>query len=208
VVWICQKNIKETNLKFKFRKYLIINYSEFQSYLWKDIPFKYIVKYVFDDLKKYNIDEINNNDIISTVDIGCDIFMVNKNNDDDVIIVQCKNYKDKNVCIDDLSGFFHLLALSHLPIKGLIVSNTNISNRIVNKLNLIDKVKFLNISYKEKIKLKQDKKNIIITRDYQLEAVEKFKNIIPSTKIFCTGVKNVFVYRHGSQTTMIRFDTL
>ena len=32
--------------------------------------------------------------------------------------------------------------------------------------------------------------------------------IIPSTKIFCTGVKNVFVCLHGPQTTLIRFDTL
>ena len=28
--------------------------------------------------------------------------MVNKNNEDDVIIEQCKNYKDKKVCIGDL----------------------------------------------------------------------------------------------------------
>ncbi len=32
--------------------------------------------------------------------------------------------------------------------------------------------------------------------------------IIPSTKIFCTSIKNVFVCLRGSQTTMIRFDIL
>ena len=34
--------------------------------------------------------------------------MVNKNNDDDVIIVQCKNYKDKKVCIGDLFGIIYI----------------------------------------------------------------------------------------------------
>ena len=164
---------------------MIMNFNlEYHSYSWKNIPFKYIIKYVFDDLKKFNIDEIDNNDIINTFDIDCDIFMVNKNNDDDVIIVQCKNYKNINVCIEDLSGFFHLIALSHLLVKGLIVSNTNICNRIINKLSLIDKVQFLNIPYKEKIIIV--KEDIIIPRDYQLEAVEKFKNINKGIlQLFC-----------------------
>ena len=45
--------------------------------------------------------------------------------------------------------------------------------------------------------------------DVMIENIEKYiDNIIPSTKIFCTGVKNVFVCLHGPQTTLIRFDTL
>ena len=143
------KKYKGSEYEIQIQEYLTINYLDYQSYLWENIPFKYIIKYVFDDLKKYDIENIDNNNIISTVDIGCDIFMVNKNNDDDVIIVQCKNYKDKNVCIEDLSGFFHLIALSHLPVKGLIISNTNICNRIINKLSLIDKVKFLRAKQKK-----------------------------------------------------------
>ena len=178
------KKYKGDEYEFQIQEYLTINYLDYQSYLWENIPFKYIIKYVFDDLKKYDIENIDNNNIISTVDIGCDIFMVNKNNDDDVIIVQCKNYKDKKVCIEDLSGFFHLIALSHLPVKGLIVSNSNICNRIINKLSLIDKVKFLNIPYKEKIIIQQE--NIIIPRDYQLEAVDKFKNLDKGIlQLFC-----------------------
>ena len=35
-----------------------------------------------------------------------------------------------------------------------------------------------------------------------------YDNTIPSTKIFCTSIKNVFVCLRGSQTTMIRFDIL
>jgi predicted helicase len=84
---------------------------------------------------------------MNIVDIGCDIFMVNKNNEEDVIIVQCKNYKNRNVCIEDLSGFFHLIALSHLKIKGIIMSNSNICARIINKLKLTDTVIFINLIY-------------------------------------------------------------
>ena len=85
------KKYKGKEYEIQIQEYLTINYLDYQSYLWENIPFKYIIKYVFDDLKKYDIENIDNNNIISTVDIGCDIFMVNKNNEDDVIIVQCKN---------------------------------------------------------------------------------------------------------------------
>ena len=175
---------KGSEYELQIQKYLTLNYSNYQSYLWDDVPFKYIIKFVFDDLTKYDMETINENDIIKTVDIGCDILMVNKDNDDDVIIVQCKNYKDKKVCIDDLSGFFYLIALSHVPLKGLIISNTDISNRIKNKLNLIDKVKFLNIPYIEEIKIIEEE--IIISRDYQLEAVKEFENINKGIlQLFC-----------------------
>ena len=175
---------KGTEYELQIQKYLTLNYSNYQSYLWDNVPFKYIIKFVFDDLTKYDMETINEIDIIKTVDIGCDILMVNKNNEDDVIIVQCKNYENKKVCIDDLSGFFYLNALSHLPIKGLIILNTDICNRIKNKLNLIDKVKFLNIPYIEEIKIIEEE--IIISRDYQLEAVKQFENINKGIlQLFC-----------------------
>ena len=98
--------IKGDEYELQIQEYLINNYLEYQSYLWKNIPFKYIVKYVFDDLKKYNIDEIDNNDIINSVDIGCDIFMVNKNNDDDVIIVHVKIIKIKMYVLEIFLVFF------------------------------------------------------------------------------------------------------
>ena len=34
--------------------------------------------------------------------------MINKEDDDDIIIVQCKNYESKNICVKDLSGFSFL----------------------------------------------------------------------------------------------------
>ena len=178
--------IKGYHYELQCLDYLILNYDNYYSYLWKNVPLKYIIKYVFDDLTKYeNINDfelnIENNNV---VDIGCDIFMVNKDNEDDVIIVQCKNYKDKNVCIDDLSGFFHLIALSHLPIKGIIMSNSDICNRIINKLKFIEKVIIINLKYEEKqIIIKEEK---IIPKEYQLEAVKIFKKMDKGIlQLFC-----------------------
>ena len=59
------KKYKGDEYEFQIQEYLTINYLDYQSYLWENIPFKYIIKYVFDDLKKYNMEEINNNDIIN-----------------------------------------------------------------------------------------------------------------------------------------------
>lgn len=189
---------KGDKYEVQIQEYLIIHYTEYQTYLWKDVPLKYIIKYVFDEPTKYNfnniLEDIDNEDINNgsdvgiinneVMDTGCDILMVNKNDDNDVIIVQCKNYANKNVCIKDLSGFFYLIALSHLPVKGLIISNTDISNRIDYKLKLSKNVKFLNIPYNDEPCINYT--NIIIPRDYQLEIVDKFKNINEGIlQLFC-----------------------
>ena len=172
--------IKGDNYEKQIYNYLIENYNSYYSYLWIDVPHKYIEKYILD-----NIDNIyDDNESNKSVDIGCDILMINKLNDDDFIIVQCKNYLDKNVCIGDLAGFFHLIALSHIPIKGMIISNTLVSDRIKNKLNYIDRVTFLQIPYNEPVI--EVCKNDVILRDYQVEAIEQFKTIDKGIlQLFC-----------------------
>jgi superfamily II DNA or RNA helicase len=171
-------HIRGYNYELQIFKYLVKNYTDYDIYEWKNTPFKYIQKYNFIDLTKYKEDKK------SFMDVGCDIFMVNKNNDEDVIIVQCKNYENNKVCVDDLAGFFQLIALTPIPIKGLIISNTLLSNQITFRLKHVDIVKFLNIPYEENIKIEE---NIIITpRAYQLEAVEKFKTINKGIlQLFC-----------------------
>ena len=171
-------HIKGRNYELQIYEYLIENYKNYDIYEWKNIPFKYIQKYNFADLSNYS-DEIKN-----FCDVGCDIFMIHKNNEDDAIIVQCKNYENKKVCIDDLAGFFHLIALTPKPLKGLIISNTLLSNRIMFKLKSVNIVKFLNILYVEKININDT--NIIVPYNYQLEAVEKFKTINKGIlQLFC-----------------------
>lgn len=119
----------------------------------------------------------SNIEINNAVDIGCDIMMVNKENDNDIILVQCKNYFDKNVCIKDLAGFSFLLAFSHIPIKGLIISNTDLSDRIKFKLSHIEHIKHIKLAYVENSIEPNPNNKIIIPRDYQLEVVNKFNNV-------------------------------
>ena len=158
--------------------YLINNYKNYFVYLWKNVPHKYIYNLKLDNLiiSTENIENDDNNCDNKAIDIGCDIMMINKNDDNDIILVQCKNYLDKNVCIKDLSGFSFLLAFSHIPLKGLIISNTNLSDRIMFKLNFIDKIKHIKLDYIDKMSIKIND-NIIIPRNYQLDVVNKFKNI-------------------------------
>jgi superfamily II DNA or RNA helicase len=178
-----ESQIRGRNYEIQVYKYLNENYINYEIYEWKNTPFKYIEKYKFIDLSNYN----NNNDcktVKSFMDVGCDILMVNKNDDNDVIIVQCKNYENNKVCVDDLAGFFQLIALSSVPLKGLIISNTLITNQIIFRLKHTNNVKFLNINYEELIKV--DENIVEIAREYQLEAVEKFKSINKGIlQLFC-----------------------
>jgi superfamily II DNA or RNA helicase len=174
--------IRGDRYELQIYNYLILNYTNYKIFMWRDVPIKYIIKYNFDDITKYennNLDDEKSN----SIDIGCDILMINKN-DEEIIIVQCKNYNNKKVCVSDLAGFSHMIAFSPIPIKGLIISNTELSNVSMFKLPHTQNIKFLQIPYEEKENIIIE--NIIISRDYQLEAVEKFKNLDKGIlQLFC-----------------------
>ena len=147
-------------------QYLINNNLNYHSFLWKDIPYKYIFKCGFD------IYLTNNNEENSYRDIGCDIMMINKEDDNDIIIVQCKNYESKNICVKDLSGFSFLFLISKVPIKGIIISHTECSQLVQSIFLNNDKIKYQKLEYNEH---KEEK--IIVKfepRNYQIEASNKF----------------------------------
>ena len=147
-------------------QYLINTNQNYLVFLWKDIPYKYIFKCGFDIYLTINNEEN------SYRDIGCDIMMINKEDDNDIIIVQCKNYESKNICVKDLSGFSFLFLISKVPIKGLIISNTECSKLVQSIFLNNDKIQFQKLEYLE---YKEDP--IIVKhqpRDYQIEAYNKF----------------------------------
>ena len=71
---------------------LIDNFSNYYSFLWKDVPQKYICKLKLNNLSNDNLsndtltDDIDENYQNDAIDIGCDILMVNKSNDDDCLV--------------------------------------------------------------------------------------------------------------------------
>jgi superfamily II DNA or RNA helicase len=147
-------------------QYLINTNQNYLVFLWKDIPYKYIFKCGFDIYLTINNEEN------SYRDIGCDIMMINKEDDNDIFIVQCKNYESKNICVKDLSGFSFLFLISKIPIKGLIISNTECSKLVQSIFLNNDKIQFQKLEYLE---YKEDP--IILKhqpRDYQIEAYNKF----------------------------------
>ena len=150
----------------KSLQYLINTNPNYIVFLWKDIPYKYIFKSGFDIYLTINNEEN------SYRDIGCDIMMINKKDDNDIIIVQCKNYESKNICVKDLSGFSFLFLISKVPIKGLIISNTECSKLVKSIFLNNDKIQFHKLDYLEY------KEELIIVkhqpRDYQIEAYNKF----------------------------------
>lgn len=146
--------------------YLISNNRNYHIFLWKDIPYKYIFKCGFD------IYLTNNNDENSYRDIGCDIMMINKEDDDDIIIVQCKNYESKNICVKDLSGFSFLFLISKVPIKGIIISHTECSQLVQSIFLNNDRIKYQKLEYQE-----HKEEQMIVKfepRNYQIEASNKF----------------------------------
>lgn len=146
--------------------YLISNNLNNHIFLWKDIPYKYIFKCGFD------IYLTNNNEENSYRDIGCDIMMINKEDDDDIIIVQCKNYESKNICVKDLSGFSFLFLISKVPIKGIIISHTECSQLVQSIFSNNDKIKYHKLEYNE---YKEEKMIVKFEpRNYQIEAYNKF----------------------------------
>lgn len=146
--------------------YLISNNLNYHIFLWKDIPYKYIFKCGFD------IYLTNNNEENSYRDIGCDIMMINKEDDDDIIIVQCKNYESKNICVKDLSGFSFLFLISKVPIKGIIISHTECSQLVQSIFSNNDKIKYHKLEYNEH---KEEKMIVKFEpRNYQIEAYNKF----------------------------------
>ena len=110
------------------------------SYLWKDIPEDILFTYGFiNSIHDTRLNRKTNN-INKLEDIGTDIIYINQN--DECIIVQCKNYESKNICVKDLSGFSFLFLISKVPIKGIIISHTECSQLVQSIFLNNDKIKY------------------------------------------------------------------
>lgn len=105
-------------------------------------------------------------------DIGADIVAI-KN--DTVYFIQCKNYNNI-ISINDLASFYFLIYENQL--NGIVYYNGILSERLVNLSK--NKVTYINLEYNnihiDNLILKKYENNIIIPREYQLEAVDILKN--------------------------------
>jgi superfamily II DNA or RNA helicase len=130
------------------------------AYLWKDISEYLLFDYGF--IKSYNDHRLQRktNNINKLEDIGSDIIYINQN--DECIIIQCKNYT-KAIKIEDLSGFFFIMC-KHIDKIGEIYYTNKLSKKILNEYNDDERIKLIR---KEIIHNNNNIINIIKPYDYQ-----------------------------------------
>ena len=111
-------------------------------------------------IKSYNDHRLQRktNNINKLEDIGTDIIYINQN--DECIIVQCKDYT-KPIKIDDLSGFFFIMC-NHIDKDGEIYYTNKLSKKILNEYENNDRIKLIMKKF-----IKEDIINVIKPYDYQ-----------------------------------------
>ena len=111
------------------------------------------------------------------MDTGCDILLYQKNNDK-YIIVQCKNYAEKNrVRMEDLAGFFMNILYTNLD--GIVYYTSKLSHVLLDQKS-IEKIKYIKKLMIEENIIEQklvEKTNILDHGfDYQIEAYQALHN--------------------------------
>jgi len=179
-------NIEKGVIYEKFiRNYLETENNENIAWLWKYIPEKDLRKANLlgdwnkhrlkkKELKNLNHEEDKLNDLMDT---GCDILLYQKNNDK-YIIVQCKNYAEKNrVKMEDLAGFFMNLLYTNLD--GIVYYTSKLSHVLLDQKQ-IDKIKYIKKLMIEEniIEPKFVEKTNLLEHgfDYQIEAYQALHN--------------------------------
>jgi hypothetical protein len=102
-------------------------------------------------------------------DIGADLVAFKDNK---YFFIQCKNFKD-TIFIDTLAGFYFLLYENNL--NGLLYYNGTLSEILVDLST--GKISFINLQFNNENIIFNEENTAIITRDYQLEAYNKLKNL-------------------------------
>lgn len=160
----------------------LINTNKYKNcYLWKDVPKNILMQFKFID---------NENQICN--DCGCDIICVTHNNE--FVFVQCKNYSttgtDNTICAK-LFGMFFYLIIRH-KVSYLVYYTGKLSR---NLLRFGNDPNFINLPFVTNVVTNQNIRSImnIMPRDYQIEALNKLRNIKRSILQMPCGTGKTFV---------------
>lgn len=175
---------KKSNIEKGYEYELFINNSlnsldGNNSWLWNNIPeFELRNATILGDWNEYRFNRktLKNSVENKLIDTGCDILLKQNNK---YIIVQCKNYAEKNyVTIEDLAGFFMMTKLYNLD--GIVYYTSKLSINL-NCQKKSDNIKFIkntfeSIEIKDNILIDNKYNNIICNAyDYQIEAYNILK---------------------------------
>lgn len=129
------------------------------AYLWKDIPEEHLLKSKLASsqdelrLKRQNFKKDNQQEN-PYMDIGVDILQIDNNQK--YIFVQCKNGYDSGLRIDDLAGFSYRMMQYNTTIGHVYYTSSLSSN--IRDLQKDDRIKFLKIPFDENIELNKLRK--------------------------------------------------
>ena len=103
-------------------------------------------------------------------DMGADLVAFKDNK---YYFIQCKNFKDNPICINDLGGFYFLL--HEYGLNGILYYNGRLSQRLIELST--NKIGFVNMTFNnENIGVEKIEPINFIPKDYQLEAYNKLKD--------------------------------
>jgi superfamily II DNA or RNA helicase len=150
-------------------KNYIINELNNQAYLWTETPENILIQFgIIGSHNQHRLNRIDNNSLIDT---GIDIIQIDDQNK--CILVQCKNGYKNGITINNLAGFFGWMC--SLPNLNGYVYYTNRLSKNIKELPYNDRIKYIKQPYNI-----EDTTINIITKfkpyDYQLEAFQQFKN--------------------------------
>ena len=149
-------------------KNYIINELNNQAYLWTETPENILIEFgIIGSHNQHRLNRIDNNSLIDT---GIDIIQIDDQNK--CILIQCKNGYKNGITINNLAGFFGWMC--SLPELVGYVYYTNRLSKNIKELPYNNRIKYIKQPYIENNELN----NITEFKpyDYQLEAFEQFKN--------------------------------
>ena len=149
-------------------KNYIINELNNKAYLWTETPENILIEFgIIGSHNQHRLNRIDNNSLIDT---GIDIIQIDEQNK--CILVQCKNGYSNGITINNLAGFMcWMCSLSDL--NGYVYYTNRLSKNI-RELPYNNRIKYIKQPYIEN----NEVNNITEFKpyDYQLEAFEQFKN--------------------------------
>ena len=148
--------------------YINENNNNITAYLWKNVPdFILFNAKLIDDIDDCRINRETCKNYIH--DIGIDIIQIN-NDTNKIGFIQCKNYEG-SLCINDLSGYFAIMAQSeHYDKEGIIYTSNNKYSYNLMKVCKNNTHTFIHLSMENNISIS---KNMSVLYSYQLECINK-----------------------------------
>uniref|UniRef100_A0A6C0EFK8 Helicase ATP-binding domain-containing protein n=1 Tax=viral metagenome TaxID=1070528 RepID=A0A6C0EFK8_9ZZZZ len=148
-------------------KNYIINELNNKAYLWTETPENILIDFgIIGSHNQQRLNRINNNLLIDT---GIDIIQIDDQNK--CILVQCKNGYTNGITINNLAGFFGWMC--SLPELVGYVYYTNKLSKNIRELPYNNRIKYIKQPYIETI---QNDITEFKPYDYQLEAFKQFKS--------------------------------